>query len=272
MTVAVLCDIHGNLPALDAVLREIRRERVDQIVVGGDLIPGPLPRETITRLLDLELPVHFVYGNGELGVLAQMNAPDASAVTYWGTATGEPLPEPLRQIPRWTAQQLGPEHRSLLAGWPKTLSLDVKGLGRVMFCHATPRNETEIFFRTTPEERLLPVFHGVSASMVVCGHTHIQFDRKVGAIRVVNAGSVGMPFQQPAGAYWLLLGPDVQLRRTDYDLAAAAKRIRETSYPLVEEQAVRYVLNPPTEAEILELFKPYELTVVAHSAGASGQP
>jgi len=224
------------------------------------VIPGPMPRETIGRLLDIDIPVHFVRGNGDLGVLAQMNAPDPDSVTYWGTASGEPLPEPLRQIPRWTAQQLGPEHRLLLAGWPQTWSFDVSGLGEVLCCHATPRNETDIFFRLTPEERLLPVFSGVSASVVVCGHTHTQFDRRVGAVRVVNAGSVGMPFQQPAGAYWLLLGPAVQLRRTPYDFARAAERIRGTSYPMVEEMAVRYVLNPPTEAETIDLFKPAELT------------
>jgi predicted phosphodiesterase len=260
MTVAVLCDIHGNLPALDAVLVEIRREGIDRIVVGGDVVPGPLPRETIARLLALDVPVHFIHGNGELGVLAHMTAADPSQVTYWGTATGEPLPEPFRQIPRWTAHQLDREHQSLLANWPKTLDFEISGLGHTLFCHATPRNETEIFFRLTPEERLLPVFADVTASVVVCGHTHIQFDRRVGTVRVVNAGSVGMPFQQPAGAYWLLLGPDIQFRRTDYDLARAAEHLRRTTYPLVEEQAVRYVLNPPTEAETVELFRPYVLT------------
>lgn len=259
MRVAALCDIHGNLPALDAVLQEIRREAVDQIVVGGDLVPGPMPRETIARLLELDIPVHFIYGNGELGVLAQMAAKDPSTVTYWGTASGAPLPEPLREIPRWTAKQLQPEDQALLASWPKTLSLAIDGLGQVLFCHSTPRSETEIFTRVTPEDRLIPIFGGLSERLAVCGHMHTQFDRTIGSVRVVNAGSVGMPFEQPAGAYWLLLGPDVQLRRTGYDFERAAERIRRTGYPLVEEIVVRYVLNPPTEAETIAQYTPYEL-------------
>jgi Icc-related predicted phosphoesterase len=124
MRVAALCDIHANLSALDAVLREIRRENVDQIVVGGDVVPGPMPRETLARLLSLDIPIRFIHGNGELAVLAQMTPAAAESVTYWGTASGEPLPEPLREVLRWTARQLGREHESLLAGWPKTASLN----------------------------------------------------------------------------------------------------------------------------------------------------
>ena len=105
----------------------------------------------------------------------------------------------------------------------------------------------------TPEDRVLPMFEGVTAPVVVCGHTHMQFDRTIGSVRVVNAGSVGMPFQEP-GAYWLLLGPDIQLRHTTYDLATAADRIRNTTYPQAEDFAARNVLQPPSEEEILEAF------------------
>ena len=72
MRVAAVYDIHGNLPALEAVLEDIRQANVDQIVVGGDVVPGPMPRETLGRLLDLDLPTHFIHGNGELAILAQM--------------------------------------------------------------------------------------------------------------------------------------------------------------------------------------------------------
>ena len=81
----------------------------------------------------------------------------------------------------------------------------------------------------------------------------MQFDRTIGKIRVVNAGSVGMPFGKP-GAYWLLLGPDVQLRHTPYDLAQAAERIRDTEYPQAQDFAARNVLQPPAEREMLETF------------------
>ena len=244
MRVAALYDIHANLPALDAVLRAVEDAHVDHIVVGGDVVPGPMPRETIAALSDLTMPVSFIYGNGEVAVLEQMAGRDPADV-----------PAAYRPMMRWMAEQLGPEHAQLLASWPATQRLHVDGLGDVLFCHATPRNEHEIFTRLTPEERLLPVFAGVGAPIVVCGHTHLQFDRMVGTTRVINAGSVGMPFQQPAGAYWLLLGPDVNLRRTDYDFVHAAEQVRQTTYPQAEELAIRYILNPPEEAEMLGVFR-----------------
>jgi predicted phosphodiesterase len=247
MRVAAIYDIHGNLPALEAVLRDVRQAEVDRVVVGGDVVPGPMPRETIRCLLDLEMPAQFIQGNGDREVLARMR----------GTETGA-VPEPFREVMRWVAGQLHPEYEPLLAGWPGTLRVPIGGLGEVLFCHATPRNDTEIFTRLTPEDRLLPVFQGLDAPVVVCGHTHMQFDRMVGTIRVVNAGSVGMPFGEP-GAYWLLLGPDVQLRHTPYDLARAAERIRGTEYPQAQEFAARNVLQPPSEREILEAFTRTEL-------------
>jgi predicted phosphodiesterase len=258
MRVAALYDIHGNLPALDAVLEEIRHADVEQVVVGGDVVPGPMPRDTLRRLLDLERPVHFIHGNGELAMLAQLAAADESAVTYWGTVSGAPPPEPFREIYRWTAQQLKPDYAPVLARWPKTLRLEIGGLGPVLFCHSTPRSETEIFTRLTPDALLAPLFDGLQASVVVCGHTHMQFDRRIGGTRVVNAGSVGMPFGAP-GAYWVGLGPEVLLRRTTYDLAEAAERIRATPYPQAQEFAAQNVLHPPAEADMLEAFGRAEL-------------
>jgi predicted phosphodiesterase len=256
MRVAALFDIHGNLPALEAVLEDVRRAEVDRIVVGGDVVPGPMPRETLERLMNLDLPVEFIYGNCEPAVLAQMAAPDADSATYWGTVSGRPLPEPYRARMRWTAEQL-PEYGSVFANWPRTLRLEIGGLGEVLFCHSTPRSETEVFTRLTPEDRLLPLFEDLRVSVVVCGHTHMQFDRMVGRTRVVNAGSVGMPFGDP-GAFWTLLGPDVRLRRTSYDLTRAADLIRGTPYPEAEE-AARTILQPPSEAEMLEAYGKAEL-------------
>jgi predicted phosphodiesterase len=247
MQVAAIYDIHGNLPALEAVLHEIRRARIDQIVVGGDVLPGPMPLETLACLMDLEIPTQFIQGNGDRVVLEQMAGVEPDSV-----------PEQFRETLRWVARQLQPEHQRLLAGWPKTLQAEIPGLGRVLFCHATPRSDTEVFTRLTPEERLLPVFEGVEASAVVCGHTHMQFDRRIGETRVVNAGSVGMPFGEP-GAYWLVLGPDIQLRHTAYDLGEAAKRIRDTQYPQAQDFAARNVLQPPSEEETLEAFTRAEL-------------
>ena len=242
MSVAALYDIHGNLPALEAVLEDVRRSHVDQFVIGGDVLPGPMPRETLARLVDLDIPVHFIQGNGDREVLAWMTGIESDAV-----------PERFREVMRWNARQLSPEHAPLLASWPSTFRLEIRGLGEVLFCHATPRNDTEIFTRLTPEDRLLPVFDALDVPLVVCGHTHMQFDRTIGRVRVVNAGSVGMPFGEP-GAYWLLLGPEVELRHTSYDLTKAAERIRATDYPQAEEFAAHNVLQPPSEREILDAF------------------
>jgi predicted phosphodiesterase len=248
MRVAAIYDIHGNLPALEAVLREVARERVDRIVVGGDVLPGPMPVESLAMLRVLDVPVSYVNGNGESAVLAVKAG-----------AGRESLPEQAREVIPWTAEQIEHSTAEWIATWPLTMRLDIPGLGAVLFCHATPRNNTEIFTYRTRDEHLLPVFRGVDASLVVCGHTHMPFDRRVGQTRVVNAGSVGMPFG-PAGADWLLLGPDVQPRRTSYDLPAAAARVRMTPYPQAEQFASRNILSPPTEAEMLEIFARAELS------------
>jgi putative phosphoesterase len=243
MRFAALYDIHGNLPALEAVLDDVRRASVDRIVIGGDVVPGPMPRETLRLLLDVDLPVAFIQGNGDREVLACRAGRETTTV-----------PAPFREVMRWTAQQLRPEDERLMARWPQTLRVSIDGLGNVLFCHATPRSDTELFTRSTPEDRLIPIFDGLDAPLVVCGHTHMQFDRTIGDVRVVNAGSVGMPFGEP-GAYWLLLGPEVELRRTSYDVASAAARICGTEYPQAAEFATRNVVQPPSEGEMLELFR-----------------
>ena len=250
MRVAALYDIHGNLPALEAVLDEIRSLSVDRLVIGGDIVCGPMTRAALTLLLGFEVPVAFILGNAEVAVLTEMG----------GTPT--PFPDQIREVVLWDAEQLS-DLQSVLDAWPKTLRQTIPGIGDVLFCHATPRDENEIFLRTTPEEVLRPIFEPAGVPLVVCGHTHMQFDRTIGTTRVVNAGSVGMPFQAP-GAYWLLLdgrsddeppGPGrMELRRTAYDLDSAARRIRASDYPQREQFANGSVLYPPTEAAMLELF------------------
>jgi putative phosphoesterase len=247
MRVAALYDIHGNLPALEAVLAEVGAESVDRIVVGGDVVPGPIPRETFDLLLSLDIPIDFIRGNGDRAVLDAMNGSEPTSV-----------PEQFRPLIRWTAEQLDDDHREILESWPPTLALDVEGTGKVLFCHATPQSDMPIFTRETAEERLRPIFEGLDADLVVCGHTHMQFDRTVGPVRVVNAGSVGMPFGEP-GAYWLLLDSGVDLRHTSYDLRAAAERIKASEYPQAEMFADRNVLDPPTQESIIEAYSKVEL-------------
>ena len=243
MPIAVLYDIHGNLPALEAVIAEIRRERIDRIVCGGDVLPGPMPRETIDYLRALDIPVEYIRGNGDREVLERLRGQETDAV-----------PEPFREILRWNARQLNERDEQWLAGWPSTTQVVVPGLGDVLFCHATPHSDLPVFTRNTPDERVKTLFEGVTAPLVVCGHTHMQFDRAIGRLRIVNAGSVGMPFGEP-GAYWLALGTGVELRRTEYDLNQAAQRIRATGYPQAGEFAARNVLQPPSEAQMVTAFE-----------------
>ena len=243
--VAALYDIHGNLPALEAVLEEVRRAQVEAIVVGGDVFPGPMPSETLHALLALKVPTAFICGNGDREVLAQMQAVETS----WFQKAREEWRVPVR----WTAQQLSTDDVGVLGGWPLTARLEIAGLGRVLFCHGTPRDDNEIFTRLTPEAVLLPIMEAPDADVVVCGHTHMQFDRMVGKVRVVNAGSIGMPFGPP-GADWLLLGPAVDLRHTSYDLEKAAARVRASAYPQAQDFAEKNILHPPTAESMLEAF------------------
>jgi predicted phosphodiesterase len=242
MPLAVLYDIHGNLPALEAVIAEVRRDGIDRIVFGGDIVPGPMPRETIDYLRALDIGADYIRGNGDREILERLRGQETSAV-----------PEAFRESMRWNARQLGPDDERWIAAWPLTLRLDVPSLGPVLFCHATPHSDTPIFTRDTADERVSELLQGIDAPLIVCGHTHMQFDRCVGATRIVNAGSVGMPFGSP-GAYWLSLGPDVRLRRTQYDLTAAAERIRKSAYPQAEMFAAQNVLQPPSEAQMLAAF------------------
>jgi len=243
MRVAALYDIHGNLPALEAVLADPASDDLDAIVVGGDVVPGPMPVEVLERLAGLPMPVRYLLGNGEAAALAHL---DGRALDH--------LPEGARPAVRWSAEQLSDPQRWQIGEWTATVTLDIDGVGEVLFCHGTPRDDNEIFTRLTPEARLAPAFAGVSATVVVCGHTHMQFDRTVAGTRVVNAGSVGMPFGAP-GAYWLLLDGGIDLRRTAYDLAAAAERIRATAYPQANAFADGNVLRPPTEERVLETLE-----------------
>src|SRR5215208_1929967 len=215
--VAALYDIHGNLPALEAAMAAVEAAGADTIVVGGDVVLGPMPRETLERLLALGPRARFIRGNCDRLVV------DA----FDGRPLPPRLPPAVREPIAWTAAQLDRTHRDALAGFPETLALGVDGLGEVLFCHATPRSDEEIYTVRTPAD----------------------------GVRLLNAGSVGMPYGRP-GAYWLLLGPDAQPARTDYDLERAADLVRHTSYPQAAEFAERQLLRPQSEEEILRLFEP----------------
>ncbi len=246
MRIAALYDIHGNLPALDAVLKELEDVRPDVIVLGGDLLSGPMPRQTLERLSHLDLHVRALRGNADREVVTAFDdLPFALSV-----------PEEVREATRWVAQQLNRSQRDFLAQLPEQVTLSIEGLGDVLFCHATPHSDEEIFTSITPQQRLDTLFANVQQQIVVCGHTHIQFERRVGNRRILNAGSVGMPYAELPGAYWLLLGPQgSEFRRTMYDGETAAEQLRESGYPQVQDFVEENVLTMPTAAEATEVFE-----------------
>lgn len=244
MRIAALNDVHGNLPALEAVLADVDTAGVDRIVLGGDIATGPMPAETLDLVFSLGDRVVALHGNADRELVR----------VFDGSPPDPSLPAALREAIAWAAGSLERRHRDYLAGLPPTLTFDVDGVGGVLFCHASPRNDTEIFTTESPDGRVAPMFAEVRSQVVVCGHTHMQFERRIGDVRVVNAGSVGMPYAPP-GAYWLRLGPGVEFRRTGYDLARAAALIRATAFPLAEDFAANNVLKPASAAEAIAIFE-----------------
>jgi predicted phosphodiesterase len=226
------------------VLSDIDREGVDVIVVGGDIVLGPMPRDVLEVLLSLGDRVSWIRGNCEREVVAAFD----------GDTFGQNQSEEVRAVTVWTAGQMERRHRDFMAGLPEKITSRVEGVGEVLFCHGSPRNDMEILTVATPEERLREVLVGVKENVVVCGHTHVQFDRVCEGKRVVNAGSVGMPYGDP-GAYWLLLGPHVSLRKTNYDLEGAAELVRKSGYPMAQDFAENNILKPETAQEAIAYFE-----------------
>ena len=226
--VAVIADVHGNAPAFTAVLEEIEREQPDLIVSCGDLTWGPLPEETFE--LARGLNARFVRGNADRAVL-------------------EGVSETERE--QWMQAQHTDAMRGFLGGFEENAVVEVDGLGAVRFCHGSPRSDEECVTPETPEERVREFSAGIDERVIVTAHVHIQFDREVAGIRSVNAGSVGLPYEGRRGAYWALLGPSVELRRTEYDVESTVERFRSSGQPNVE-QIVEMMLEPPGPREVID--------------------
>jgi len=228
LRVAVLSDVHGNAVALAAVLAELEREQPDLIVSGGDLTWGPLPEETFA--LASRLNARYVRGNADRAVLENQSSTERE---------------------QWMQAHHTPELREFLAGFEESVVVEVDGLGAVRICHGSPRSDEECVTPETPEARAREFAEGVDERVIVTAHVHIQFDREVAGIRSINAGSVGLPYEGKPGAFWALLGPEVEMRRTEYDVKKAVERYRATDFPGVEE-LVEMMLTPPEPREVID--------------------
>jgi putative phosphoesterase len=235
----VVADVHGNSTAMEAVAAEIERERPDVVVFLGDLTWGPLPEETWAAITGLRrrlsASVLFVRGNAE------------RALTDLQRRRGSDDPTARE---RWLLDQHQRSTLAALDAFLPTVSITIEGLGGVCFCHGSPRSDEELITPATPTTRMRRLLATVGERVLVTAHTHLQFDRAVAGIRSVNPGSVGLPYEGEPGAYWALLGPDVDLLRTEYDLDEAVARYRAAGDPLADAM-IAMLLEPPTREEVI---------------------
>jgi len=241
-SVALLSDVHGVLPVLEAVLAEPDVRSADLIVVTGDHAAGPLPVETLDALVAFGQRVVLVRGNADRELV--------------DVARGGRSDYPEAQ---WAGEQLRPDQVALLAGLPHPVQLDLAGFGPAAFCHGTPRDDEEVVLVDTRLERWAEAFAGLApdVALVGCGHTHMPFVRLVDRRIVVNPGSVGMPYGRARGAWALLRDGQVSLRHTPVDLDAACARIvARSTYPDRAAWAAEYVRSANSDADALRAFAP----------------
>jgi predicted phosphodiesterase len=236
--VAALADVHGNALALEAVLADVDRERPDRIAFLGDLTWGSFPQETLDLVRSVQDRAVFVRGNAERDLVA-----------FWdGVERGE---EAISERARWMVKRHSREQRDFLAGFVDSLVLDLDGLGPALFCHGSPRSVEELVTEATPDGRMRELLADVEEAVLVTAHTHVRYERRVLGKRTLNPGSVGLPYEGRHGAFWALLGPDVDFRRTEYDVEGAAARMRATGGPRVDEM-IELLLRPPSRTEAIE--------------------
>jgi putative phosphoesterase len=220
MRIAALYDVHGNLPALEAVLAEPDVQSADEVVFGGDLTWGPQPRETLALVRSVA-SASFVRGNCD------------------------------REPDEWERSCLPAEEVAFLQGLPETLERD-----GVLFCHATPRSDEEVVTPATPDERLRGILDGVTQRTVVAGHTHMQQDRQVGRVRFVNAGSVGLPSEGEVAAFWaLLVDGEPRLRKTPLDRERVTEVFRRSGWPRAGEMLRERVLQTVTREQATRVLE-----------------
>lgn len=239
--VAILSDIHGNLPALEAVLNDVRAAQPDVIVLNGDLVDGPFPAQTFDLLDRLGGLAVWLRGNGDRW-LAEAARGD------FRHDDGE-----TRDLIAWSAGQLSVDQLNRLEALPLTHQLSRADFGEIGICHATARDDNEMFLVDSSFGHAADAFRDLASGTVIVGHSHMPFDRLFDRRRIVNTGSVGMPYGH-AGAAWALVGTDIVLKRTPYNVGDACARIVASGMPGAAHFADAYVRQTPSDRDAMAVF------------------
>jgi len=236
---ALLSDIHGNLPALEAVLSDIEAQTAPDVYwVLGDLVAFcPWPAETLARLRALP-NVALLQGNTDRYlVTGRRPAVPVRSPDDWAR-----MPDALAvrdALFRWTVERLSYADYEFLRDLPPRLEMDVPGYGHILAVHATPADDETNLYPDTPDDEIRPHLAGLDARLLLYGHTHRPVDRTVGSVRLVNPGSVGLPLDgDPRPAYALLDFEGerctVTIRRVEYDLEAVIAELERVEHPARE--------------------------------------
>jgi len=227
MNIAALYDIHGNATALKSVLDELlSKYHVDEVIIGGDLVWGPEPREVMEILMNYKDQFVFIKGNADREVAYRYD-------------TDNNLPEFVAIMNHWCADQLTTDQIDFLKGLQD--SYQIKDY---LFVHGSPRSDEEPIRNDTPKEEILPMIESTYENTIICGHTHIQFDRQIDNKRIVNAGSIGLQ-SNASGACWLMVSDHlIEFKVTEYDIKKAYKKILDSNCPYKEDFA-EHILHPP---------------------------
>jgi len=188
---AVLSDIHSNLPALEAVLDDLKQFTIDQIVVAGDVVNwGPFSRQVMERLMDLHPAV--IRGNNEL------------YLTDWQTSRA-PEHWKIFTLPPYTIAQLGDYWMNVISSWPDALSLRFRDASAIRVVHGSPRSPFEPIHPITDDSEVEAMLNGVQENTLIAAHSHLVLDRQVNNWHILNAGSVGNPLDGNMTASYMLL-------------------------------------------------------------------
>jgi putative phosphoesterase len=236
--IAVLSDVHGNMPALEACLAEVATADVEAVLFLGDLTWGPQPRETLARVASLGVPSWCVRGNGERAVIQMAS----------GTRPAE------RPIDRWVVDAHGPDGVAELSTFAQALTVTIGPVGGIRLCHGSPRSDVELLTPATSDSQLKDVTEGVPERTLAHGHTHLQYQRTIGEWIVFGPGSVGIPYgtEGRPGARWALVGDGIQLRVSEYDIEESINTARSVGYPGLANYE-KYLRTPLTLDELVEM-------------------